>query len=158
MNRVTQLADHFESIYRSGGWTEVGIRSVFESFSAREAAGHPIPGRHSAWELLLHIDAWNRAVTRRLSGEAVSLSPEEDWPTLPVPTDQNWQAALTTLDEGVQELLDRVRLLSEDALLEQLPENPYTAGDTVRGLAEHDLYHTGQAALLLAVQAELGQE
>ncbi len=77
MNPVTQAADHFESIYRSGGWTEVGVRSVFESCSAEEASSHPLPGRHSAWELLLHLDACHRAVTRQLGGEVVHFSVDE---------------------------------------------------------------------------------
>ena len=47
--------------------------------NAKTAAARPIKNAHSIWELLLHIAAWDDAVTRRVGG-AASLSDEPELP------------------------------------------------------------------------------
>ena len=148
MNPAEQMADHLGSVYRDGAWSEVAVRDVLQRLTGEAAAAHTIPGAHSAWEILLHIDAWHRAIARRLQGEVVDLSDEEDWPSPPEPTEASWQAALERLDAGVESLLSTVRGLSPESLSKKLPGNPYSAYPAIHGIAEHDLYHSGQVVFL----------
>lgn len=148
MNPIDRLADHLRAVHRDGAWTDVPVRGTFRALSAEQAASRPIAGAHTAWELLLHLDAWHRAVSRRLGGEEVTLSPAEDWPPPPEPSAANWQAALETLDAGLDELERAVRALPAGRLFEPLPGTTATAYQTILGIGEHDLYHAGQAVLL----------
>ncbi len=149
MNPIDRLADHLRAVHRDGAWTDVPVRGTFRGLSADQAASRPIAGAHTAWELLLHLDAWHRAVARRLGGEEVALSPPEDWPAPPAePTPDDWQEALDTLDAGLDELERAVRGLPPERLFETLPGTDATAYQTILGIGEHDLYHAGQAVLL----------
>jgi len=148
MDTVNRLTDHLQSIYADGGWTDVPVRGVFEALDHVEASARPIPGRHTAWEILLHLDAWHGAVRRRLQGEVVLLSPEEDWPSPPASTAKSWQAALEMLDAGFEALLDAVRSFPDDELFKQLGDGRHSAYETISGIGEHDLYHAGQVTLL----------
>jgi len=144
------LAKHLHSVYLEGAWSAVSVRGAFQALSAAEAANHPVPGRHSAWEILLHLDAWHRIVARRLRGETVNPTPEEDWPEPPAPTDEAWKTAFVILDEGFHKLLETIRSLDAASLQEQIPGKRFTALEMALGIGEHDLYHAGQVTLMKA--------
>jgi hypothetical protein len=56
---------------------------LLSGVGADEAAARPLEGRHSIWEMILHIAAWENVVKRVLVGEKkISLSDEEDWPSV----------------------------------------------------------------------------
>jgi len=148
MHDVDLLADHIRSVYETGAWTDVPVRAAFEALTHEEASARPIPGRHTAWEILLHMDAWHRVVGRRLRGEIVDLPPELDWPEPPASTAKNWRTAIASLDAGLEELLRSVRALSNDDLSTKLPGGSRTLFETIVGIGEHDLYHAGQVTLL----------
>lgn len=148
MTTSTDLAEHVASVWIDGAWSEAPVRAAFEALSHTQAAARTVPGRHTAWEILLHLDAWHRAVARRLRGEAVDLSPEEDWPEPPAATPDNWRAAIATLDAGFKDLLAAVRSFPEERLPEKLPGSRHTAYKTIVGIGEHDLYHAGQVVML----------
>lgn len=126
--------------------------SVLEAVAgvpAEQAWGHPIPGVHSIWELVLHIGSDYALVLRRLAGDGRRHTPEEDWPSCPPPTDENWQRALAALRRLDQELRQAVLAFPVEALDELLvPESPHTAYTHFIGVTQHTLYHAGQISLL----------
>ncbi len=75
-----------------GGPTPVGaLRGV----SAKEAAWRPAPGRHSIWDLALHIAYWKYAVRRHLLDDPIPHFPRSpsNWPAVPArPTEAAWKA------------------------------------------------------------------
>src|SRR6188472_1192236 len=50
-------------------WHGTNLRGSIRGLSAAEAGWQPGPGRHNAWELVVHAAYWKYAVRRRLSGE-----------------------------------------------------------------------------------------
>jgi hypothetical protein len=126
--------------------------SVLESVagvSAEQAAAHPIPGAHSIWELVLHLGSDYVLVLRRLAGDGRELSPAEDWPTCPEPTEGNWRQAVQDIAQLNQELRHMVRAFPEDRLDQPLvPQSPYDAYTQFIGVTQHNLYHAGQISLL----------
>ena len=86
------------------------------------------------------------------------LSAEEDWPTLPSPTAENWHDTLRVLRQLNQDLRRRVLAFSPDRLDAPLvPEAPYTAHTQFIGVTQHDLYHAGQIVLLKRALLAKGQ-
>ena len=131
-----------------GGPTPPGaVRDV----SANDAAWRPARGRHSIWEITLHIAYWNYAVRRRITGDSDRFprSPA-NWPRQPArPTEAAWDADRALLRDVHSRLAEAIRGIPAA----QLGERPagakkWTFGEMVTGIALHDAYHTGQIQLL----------
>jgi uncharacterized damage-inducible protein DinB len=131
-----------------GGPTPVGaIRSV----TAADAAWRPARGRHSIWEIALHIAYWNHAVRRRVSGDPGRFPrTPSNWPRLPLqPTDAAWDADRQLLREEHVRLVEAIRAVPTSRLGERpAGAKKWTFGELITGIALHDAYHTGQIQLL----------
>ena len=57
-----------------------GSVRALEDVDAATAAAKPIEDVHSIWELVLHIEAWDRAAMVRLGGEKWQPKGEEIFP------------------------------------------------------------------------------
>ena len=148
MSEVELVAEQVAAGYRNGAWPGVSVRDLLRSLSPGEAAAHPVIGAHSAWEIALHLGFWHNAVRRRLVGEAVEYSHDEDWPTPAEATAANWQAALDGVDEVHRALVDAVRVLTPDQLDQLVVGRSFTVYFMLHGVPQHDLYHGGQVMLL----------
>lgn len=140
-----------------GGPTPVGaVRNV----SADDAAWRPARGRHSIWELALHIAYWNYAVRRRIvggSGERFPRSPA-NWPALPaVRSEAAWDADRELLRREHDRLVQAIRDVPR-ARLDTRPAGAkkWTYGELMTGIAQHDAYHTGQIQLLKRLRRGVG--
>ena len=147
------LAENVQPRPRRQGWhggpTPIGaVRDV----SAADAAWRPMPGRHSIWELMLHIAYWNYAVRRRITSDGGARFPRSpaNWPAQPdQPTAAAWDADRAVLREEHARLVEAIRAVP----VERLGDRPagakkWTFGELLTGIAQHDAYHTGQIQLL----------
>ena len=143
-----RIQDQLRRAFRGTAWHGPSLLELLADVSAAKAAARPIAGAHSIWELVLHIAAWDNAVTRRLAGDRAELAGEENFPVVNDTSDEEWQRALETLKSCHQQLHDAIGAL-EDARLDEriLAGMPSTYG-TLHGVIQHDLYHAGQIALL----------
>lgn len=142
---ATQIARGFEP---GGTWVAIPLRNLFAGLSAAEAAARPVPGTHTVWEIALHLTAWYDAARRRLGGERVEYANDADWPAVPEPTAENWDATLNAMDRARSALVSAVQELDDAALSASLPGKLYGAREMLHGIAQHDHYHAGQALVL----------
>ncbi len=156
MSEIERIADQIVSGYLEGAWPGVSVRELLRSLSPAEAAAHPVPVAHSAWEIALHLAFWHDAARRRLGGQAVDYAHEEDWPAPAEPTAANWEAALDRLDAGHQALVDTVRALKPERLGQQVVGKSFDVYFMLHGVPQHDLYHCGQVTLLRKVLRAAG--
>jgi uncharacterized damage-inducible protein DinB len=148
-NETDRLEEQLRRSFEGGAWHGPALLEVVADVSPEDAHAHPIAGAHSIWELVLHLEGTYRLVLGRLKGVAAPLAPEQDWPTVPSPTAENWQAALRTLRQLSQELRGKVRAFPASRLDEPLlADPPHTAHTQFIGVTQHDLYHAGQVAIL----------
>ena len=127
---------------------EVLLPGLVPEPDARTAAAHPLAEGHSLWEILNHVTAWTRAVQRRLNGEAVELTGADDWPPVSDASDAAWQAAVESFRAAQQDLLAKLKSMSNDELGMFAPGQKYSYSFMLNGLVQHHLYHAGQMALL----------
>lgn len=133
-----------------GGPTPAGaLRGV----SASEAHRRPGPGRHSIWELALHIAYWDYAVRRRLSrrddGPRFPRSPA-NWPKPPAtPDPRRWALDRALLAEEHRRLTEAVRGFPPSLLAVPVPsKRRWTYAELLVGILVHDAYHAGQIQVL----------
>jgi uncharacterized damage-inducible protein DinB len=148
MNECQRLADQLRRAMEGDAWHGPALRELLQGVSPELAAGRPIPGLHSIWEIVLHIAAWTEAVRRRLHGDPARLTPEEDWPALAAPTELAWQAALDRLAQAQRALVDELAGLSPDRLDEPIAAGMSSIYVTLHGVVQHHLYHAGQIAMM----------
>jgi uncharacterized damage-inducible protein DinB len=149
------LIQQIEATQAGEPWYGTSRARLLEGLTAAEAAAHPIAGGRSIWELVLHMIAWTREVTRRLQGQPAAEPVEGDWPAVPAATAQAWDAAQTELEAAHAGLLAAVAAMPEAQWRQIVGESREPALGTgvdvagmLVGLAQHDAYHTGQVVMV----------
>lgn len=145
------ILDELRRAWDGDPWHGDPVRAVLAGLTPEQAAAHPLPGAHSAWEIVLHMTAWTREVARRLR-DRVARDPEDgDWPAVRGDLGQ----AVDALARAHAELLDAVAAFPPaelDRVVGEARDRPLGAGVSyavmLHGLAQHHAYHAGQIALL----------
>ncbi len=134
-------------------WHGPPLARLLRGLLPDQAAGHPIAGAHSIWELVLHIAAWHREVARRMGGSLPALPAEGDWPAVHEISHAAWERALEDLrrsrielDAAIAGAGDLAR--SVGSVREPSLGTGVTVRDTLLGVVQHDAYHAGQIAIL----------
>jgi uncharacterized damage-inducible protein DinB len=151
LSTQTELARIADLLDRAGdgdAWHGPSLGSLLADLSAKRAAERPIRAGHSIWEIVRHIAVWDRVVARRLAGERVEPTAEEDWPPVPAPTDGAWQRDVEELGRARGELRRALLDFDERRLSEVVPGRSHSYYVMVHGVVQHDLYHAGQIAIL----------
>jgi uncharacterized damage-inducible protein DinB len=162
---IDRFVRELQHAHAGDPWHGPSRAHVLADITVEEAARHPGGTAHGIWELVLHMHAWTREVTRRLSGAAPRMPAEGDWPPVPEPTGETWDAALRSLDVAHAEITTALRTFDPARLDEPVGTDrdaPLGAGVTYRamlhGLAQHDAYHTGQISILVRMyRGKLGK-
>jgi len=145
---VEQLRNAFEG----DAWHGPALLELLADVDAATAAAHSRPDVHSIWELVLHIAAWDGAVNRRIvlgkHGKALQLNDAENFPAVPDKSPAAWKKTIALAKQKHNELLKTVATLPDSRLRERVPGKPYDIGFMLQGVAQHELYHAGQIAIL----------
>jgi uncharacterized damage-inducible protein DinB len=148
MSEVERIVKQFQRGFEGQAWHGPALLELLSGVEARDAAAHPIPSAHSIWEIVLHIGAWKNAGIRRLKGDRAELSDAEDWPSVTETTDEAWQKAKEGLMTIHQQLLEAILRLDDPHLDKPIVEGLSSVYTTLHGILQHDLYHSGQIAIL----------
>ncbi len=144
----SRIADQLKRAFEGDAWHGPAVLEVLEDVSARAAAAKPIRGAHSIWELVLHIAAWDGAIRRRMEGQALQLSDEQDFPSVRDTSDTAWRNTLENLKQRHADLIQGVLSMPDHRLTSQVPGKDYDFYHMLHGAVQHELYHAGQIALL----------
>ncbi|HKQ04483.1 MAG TPA: DinB family protein [Blastocatellia bacterium] len=148
MTEVERLVDQLKRAYEGEAWHGPALKTILADVTAEQAARRPLSSAHTIWELVLHISAWESAVTSRLEGRYISDPDEGDWPAVTETTDAAWQATLARLDATHHKLRDTIRHFDGERLHKRLAEGKESANYAINGVIQHTLYHAGQIILL----------
>lgn len=153
MSETARIADQLRRAFSGEAWHGDSLLEILDGVAAAQAAARPIKHVHSIWELVLHITAWDNAVRRRLAGEAVELSDEQNFPSVMDASEGAWRRAVESAKRVHNELIEAVAAFPDERLTEKVPGKKsepdwYDFYYMLHGVAQHELYHAGQIALL----------
>ncbi len=151
IDEISRIADQLKRAFEGDAWHGPAVLEVLEGVSARAAASKPVAGAHSIWELVLHIAAWDGAIRRRMEGQALQLSPEQDFPPVKDTSDAAWRSAVHSLKQNHSELIAALLAMPDYRLTATVPGKDYDFYHMRHGAAQPELYHAGQIALLRKV-------
>jgi uncharacterized damage-inducible protein DinB len=125
------------------------LRELLEGVTAEQAAAKPVPAAHSVWELVHHLEAWERQALTTLQGQPYeSMTGDADWPPVRETTGEAWQATLERLQATTAKLVETVRLMEDAKLDEIVAGKEFSYYVLLHGVVHHNLYHAGQIAVL----------
>ncbi len=149
---AAHLAEQLRNAFDGEAWSGPALLELLADVDAATAAAHPFPEVHSIWELVLHIAAWDDAVNRRIvlgkTGRALQLNAAENFPAVNDQSPVAWKKTIAATKSTHAQLVKTVEALPDRRLGERVPGKKYDIRFMVEGVAQHELYHAGQIAIL----------
>ncbi|MGC1226323.1 MAG: DinB family protein [Candidatus Sulfotelmatobacter sp.] len=152
-SRSAILAEQLRRAFDGDAWHGPSVLEVLADVDATTAAAKPIRDVHSIWELVLHIAVWDDAALRRLEGKVFQPEGTDNFPIPPKPTQAAWRKAIADAKRTHNLLVKTVSSLPESRLWDRVPGKKYDFCHMLHGMAQHELYHAGQIAILKKAQA-----
>jgi len=147
-SQAVLLAEQLRRAFDGDAWHGPALLELLAEVDAPAAAARPLPDVHSIWELLLHIAVWDDAAMRRLDGRVWQPEGTDNFPIPPKPTPAAWRKAVSAAKRTHHLLVKTVVSLPESRLWDQVPGKKYDFYHMLHGIAQHELYHAGQIAIL----------
>lgn len=145
---TARLAEQLRHAFDGDAWHGPSLLELLEDVDAKAAAAKPVADAHSIWELVLHIAVWDDAAMRRLDGKVWQPEGTDNFPIPAKPTAEAWRKAVDETKRTHARLVKTVAALPESRLRDQVPGKNYDFYFMLHGVAQHELYHAGQIAIL----------
>jgi uncharacterized damage-inducible protein DinB len=143
------IAEQLRRAFEGDAWHGPALLELLQDVDAATAAAKPVPDVHSIWELALHVAVWDSVACRRLAGEKYQPEGTDNFPLVPKQaTNAAWRKAVAQVKRAHDVLVKTVRTLPESRLRERVPGKKYDFYHMLHGVAQHELYHAGQIAIL----------
>jgi uncharacterized damage-inducible protein DinB len=147
-SEAVRIADQLRRAFYGSAWHGPAVLELVKDIDATTAAAKPLDEVHSIWELLLHVEAWDRAGLIRLTGKKCQMTGKKNFPPVTTVTDAAWRETVAQVKRTHDELVETVAGLPEGRLCDQVPGKRYDFYHMLHGIAQHELYHAGQMAIL----------
>lgn len=104
--------------------------------------------------LVQHMYNWRLFVLKKLAGDEaynIVIDGENDWDAVHISSSEAWISLKHKLQESQEQLLQSLETQIDDLLLKKVPGKDYKFGPILTSIAQHDIYHLGQIAMLNAM-------
>ena len=147
----TALLSALAQAWGPRGWQGPTVKSVLRGLSPRTAWRRAYKGRHTIWELTLHLAYWTHVARARITGGRTAFPrAPANFPRQPrTPDPRQWRADVRLLSSEHQALVRAIRRLTPRQLSGRAGR--WSVSDTILGVALHDVYHAGQIGYLRRV-------
>jgi uncharacterized damage-inducible protein DinB len=157
MIEIERIKDQLQRAFIGDAWHGPSLREALAGVTAEIAAAKPCNNSHSIWEIVLHIATWEEAIRRRIAGDFVKVSDEEDWRSVTDTGEPAWRNAQAMAGEVHRCLLDEISSLNDADLARVVVSQAgieHSLYVSLHGAIHHLLYHTGQIAQLKTLAAQ----
>jgi|SRR5579862_278284 len=146
------IADQLHRAFYGEAWHGPSLIELLTDVDAATAAAQPLAGAHSIWELVMHIAAWDNAGMVRLEGKKCQPAGSDNFPPVSKPTEAAWRKTVAETKRTHDRLVKMVAGLPDSRLRDRVPGKRYDFYHMLHGIAQHELYHAGQIAVLKKAQ------
>jgi uncharacterized damage-inducible protein DinB len=147
---VKRIYKNIAAIYDGQPWHGDNIQRYLSDISAEVASKKPLNLNHSIAEIVCHMTAWRNFAIEKIKGNAdyEVWDTELNWQTIAALTQEEWQLIKSNLQTSQTELLKQIEQLPEHLLNAQVEGRKYNLRLLLQGIAQHDVYHAGQIAII----------
>jgi len=148
VSEAGNIADQLRRAFDGSAWHGPALLEILADIDAATAAARPIANVHSIWELVLHIAVWDRSGLVRLGGEKYQPKGDDNFPPVMKANEGAWRKAVAEAVRTHEKLVKTVAALPDARLWDRVPGKRYDFYHLLHGIAQHELYHAGQIAIL----------
>lgn len=145
MREIERLLEQINAVYGGPAWHGPALRDLLDGVTEEEARAHPLEGRHSILEVVVHITTWMDVGARRIGGAEINSRNVDSYPDL---SQTSWSDELQELERAQSRFADAVARLKPEDLDNQVPGKKHTIYTELQGVIQHNAYHAGQIAVL----------
>lgn len=147
---TSELISHSNKAYRENLWHGFGL--LYSLSNLPEFSWHEALGRRTVANMVGHLIAWRNFAIARIDDRhdfPIELHTENDWPDC---SKISRETLLQQLEDSQVALVATLERLEDHKLTEHFPAGyAYSKGELALGVMQHDIYHTGQINLLVAL-------
>jgi len=147
-----RIAHQLTSTINGEAWYGDSLQKILNDVTAEQAQAHGIPGAHSIWELLCHLNAWVNFTLDAVHGVPIPAWPgmpvERDWPAITDTSERAWKQAIDSFFSNHLRLVETIKVFTDERLEAIVPGRTYNFYRLFLGATQHATYHAGQIALL----------
>jgi uncharacterized damage-inducible protein DinB len=158
VSEIQQLVNRYDQTMSGDAWYGDPVWKILQGTDASCAAAELLPGTHNIWQLVMHMEFWERIAARRFSGP-VTAEEAGNFPATPGADEAEWQKTLESFHTSNREFRQAVSRLDSSILDSNTPDGQRSFRYELVGVIEHHIYHAGQIALLKkAYAARAGED
>jgi uncharacterized damage-inducible protein DinB len=153
-----KLSKELEKILSGDPWYGFPVYSILEKVSFERAYEIPAGSAHNIAGIVLHMLSWTEEVMDRMNGMSAQQPSSGDWPDPGTPVEEKWQQYVSDLKLVNVNLLGIIQNFPEEQWNEQIVDERnrelgtgVSYEELMRGLIQHNIYHSAQIALLLRI-------
>ncbi len=127
--------------------------SVMEKLNAVpwQIVNDKVYGEKSIAILVHHIMNWRIFVLKKLEGDLqfnIVIDGKNDWDAVHIKSPEEWNFLKQKLQSTQDNLIQKLSQETDELLNKQVPGKDYFFGPILISIAQHDIYHLGQIAML----------
>jgi uncharacterized damage-inducible protein DinB len=148
--QIKKLTHNLETVFDGNPWYGIPIMKKLESIDWQLVNDRP-SGSRSIAVLLQHMINWRIFVLKKLQGDTtydIIIDGPNDWTEIHIGDKQGWDRLKKELQVTQKDLLDILNSASDALLVQKVPGKDYRFGPILDSVAQHDMYHLGQIALI----------
>ncbi|MEL6942028.1 MAG: DinB family protein [Bacteroidota bacterium] len=145
---ISQLIHQLQKTYNGAAWHGPNMVETLADITTEQATKR-VGACNNIAELVHHIYAWRIFIIKRFSGEGeFEVSDDFNFKSFGNLDAATWDALKDKLAQSQDQLIETVKKINPKKLSDQVINRNYTHLDLLHGIIHHDLYHSGQIALL----------
>ncbi len=148
MDEAKRIEELLRKTYCGEPWHGPSLKETLIGVTP-EMAYSQLPGGLRAISVIVdHIAFWMEVVRQRLDGKIVEPEPEDDWRAPTEMTKKAWDKTLARMEIAFESLVNRIQSLTPGQLEGPASGKSYDNYTMLYGVIDHNVYHSGQIALL----------
>jgi uncharacterized damage-inducible protein DinB len=151
-NKLDYIIADLKECFEGKPWYGISVMKKLETVDWH-CVNDQMYGSKTIAVLVQHIINWRIFVIKKLQGDAdydIIIDELNDWTQVHVNSEQEWNSLKQEIRNTQKELLALLANGTDELLDKKVPGKTYTFGPILRSIAQHDLYHLGQIAMLNA--------
>lgn len=154
MTEVERILDQYDRALHGDAWHGDPVWTILEGISAEHAAHRAHAQRHTIWDLVAHMTFWETEVYRRLNNAPARSVEKLNFPAMPSPTEENWNATMTEFGRSNMDFRSALSQLDPARLDDIPPGRNKSIYVDLHGVIQHHIYHAGQIVILSSFASE----
>src|SRR5215469_4665108 len=115
-----RIAHQLNSTINGEAWYGDSLQQILNDVTAEQARVHTIPGAHSIWELLCHLEAWVNFTLGAVQGVPIPGWPgmpiELDWPPVTDTREHAWKRMGDSFFANHLRLVETIKTFTDERL------------------------------------------